>query len=58
MIYVYSISQCFAPTPQTTAARSSLMIEGYQEGLDVIPEAAGSDPAEAFGNGRTFKMYA
>ena len=23
--------------------RISLMIEGYQEGLDVIPEAAGSD---------------
>ena len=30
--------------------RISLMIEGYQEGLDVIPEAAGSNPNEFFRN--------
>ena len=32
------------------------MIEGYQEGLGVIPEAAGPDPAEAFGNRNGFEL--
>ena len=36
--------------------RISLMIEGYQEGLDVLPEATGSDPAETFGNRNGFEL--
>ena len=32
------------------------MIEGYQEGLDVLPEATGSDPAETFGNRNGFEL--
>ncbi len=32
------------------------MIEGYQEGLDVIPEAAGSNPNEVFGNRNGFEL--
>ena len=36
--------------------RISLMIEGYQEGLDVLPEATGSDPADAFGNRNGFEL--
>ena len=36
--------------------RISLMIEGYQEGLDVLPEAMWSDPAETFGNRNGFEL--
>ena len=32
------------------------MIEGYQEGLDVLPEATGSDPAETLGNRNGFEL--